>query len=981
MPPPLLRTRTPTPTPPSSSLAGSGPTALPLRVPRRAMSGWALVRRGSSLRAPRRWVVLSSGTVCVYESPDSRQHTAVVVLNGASASTNPVKLECVLKGVDGTKIAFVWAAAADLMDFKAAFEFANRVIDDRYQTVGDRVLTKRADCEVIFGFDKATGEHCAIKVLSKDQRSRRTVAECEVAIRMSIDHRAIVRTVDVFETPFDLFLVMDFMSGGSLAARIKAQRINSDIPVITEHDAQVVMLRLFSALSYLHSRGIIHRNVKPENILYECPDDDRWPTSIRLSDFRKACYLYPEFAPSPSAAEYSNVIVGSPDYLAPEAAGMMTQPDGSRRPCLGPETDMWAAGVTLFNVLSQGALPFAGTTTPEVLRNAKRTPVSFDAHPAFHNVSAEGMSLIRALLNPDRRKRPSAESVLFHPWFNCFDSQSPGPGMRPPPLFGRHKFRAVATTLRFMIRLCANTPSPPKIVLSSRRPMQYANEAAPVDVFPAFVSTSQGVNIAPAPDMLAAYNANNSQHNNTLSFDSVRMRGVDIAGFHGRNIGEDLSPPAGVPFALNSPTEAPLQFTTSTLGPSDGSEPPSIRIDPPLNPHVLRTSQTSSLASFRSSYDDSRFAPPAAMHIPQPPSPRQILLKQQEETRQHLLLEQQHRQQQQHLQQQQHQLQLNQQYQAQQEAQAQAQAAQQGRSLMNAEQEHQQQQLQRQQLAAVQQQQAQQQLAQQQAIQAAQLTQIQNQLVQQQIAQQLQPQQPNSRGFIGSIMGVMRRDTDSPHTSNAGSRAHSNLAAMAGSPYATAMVPDYGSRTHSNLAAAASSPFGGVGGGAVIDTNFQDVSHRSQLRHFPIVTHTHDESMGSVNSSPSGSSRGKSLLPLEAGGVVHDPLGIMTIDGLDGNSRGGSRALSGMELADPLATDWSEFGNTAGDVVGSGPALAPHETALTSHETALRYTSSPIGGHGLLPQSPPGTGKKSKSGTVKKKLEDMRLAHFAGFFK
>lgn len=55
----------------------------------------------------------------------------------------------------------------------------------------------------VFGFDKATGEHCAIKVLSKDQRqSSRTIAECEVAIRMSIDHRAIVKTVDVFETPF-----------------------------------------------------------------------------------------------------------------------------------------------------------------------------------------------------------------------------------------------------------------------------------------------------------------------------------------------------------------------------------------------------------------------------------------------------------------------------------------------------------------------------------------------------------------------------------------------------------------------------------------------------------------------------------------------------------------------------------------------------------------------------------------------------------
>lgn len=129
-------------------MAGPGRGALGARAPRRAMSGWAQVRKGGGLRTPRRWVVLRSGSVFVMEGQGSRVPQIVMPLNGATVFTNPARLEAVVKGADGVKVTFAWPTGDDLNAFKAAFDFANRVLDDRFKTVSQRLLTKRHDSEI-----------------------------------------------------------------------------------------------------------------------------------------------------------------------------------------------------------------------------------------------------------------------------------------------------------------------------------------------------------------------------------------------------------------------------------------------------------------------------------------------------------------------------------------------------------------------------------------------------------------------------------------------------------------------------------------------------------------------------------------------------------------------------------------------------------------------------------------------------------------
>jgi Protein kinase domain len=747
---------------------------------------------------------------------------------------------------------------------------------------------------------------------------------------------------------------MEYMDGGSLAHRVASK----SVPRITENEARLIMARLFSALSYLHLRGIVHRNVKPENILLEAPGEPRWPDTVRLSDFRMACYLHADLAPSIDAAEFAYQLVGTPDYMAPEAAVMIMQPDGSRRPTLGTETDMWAAGVTLYNILSQGALPFPGATAPEVLRNARHAPIPFDTCPAFRDVSLSAMSLIRALLNPDRRKRPSAESVLYHPWFDSYNLCAGRSVMRDPPLVGYQKFRVLASCVRFLVRVCAITPGMPKVLLSAVGMRMVAN-VAPVNLPSVILSTTHGVNIEPNPSMLASRPHGVVKLGGVVNIGSAvhHVGGGDGGGggatdcdatmdvmddSSGVGVGDRPSAvEAGCVVRASSGGgggESPFQFTTSTLAPAEATA------------QVLRVSQTSSLGSqsFRSSHESSRFAQRETEQ-----ATRHAVAQQEKHSRRQLQVEQQAQREASFLQER---------HEQQERILVERQQVQHEAHLMH---QRQQQELMQQQM--LQQQQQMQQLEQQQMA-----------LQQQQLLQQ-QQQHARGSGLIGGLLGAIRRDT-SPHTSNPGSRAHSNLANLSGS------VPIAGVCT-GELSAGSTRSHMRTGGavGIRMDSN------------------PGDESMGSMNSSPSNSNR--SMYPLSDSLPGSGSLPMLAAAPANGDPSGGYRADSGVGLTD-LAPALSLTGSAiagmspgfsvAGTAAGQQPLAANQGNALRYHSAGYpQHTSTMVGAPGIpggvagsaivgssgkhapaAVETPPG-GKDKRS--KKKLFEGLRSANFGAF--
>lgn len=459
-----------------------------LTGPIRSCIGWANVKTAKFSRPNRRYVSLGSAklTICANESP--RSQVLSVPITSATLVSTSTRNECLFRN-SAHQIWIQWPSESQLKACKAAFEFSKRVVDDYYKLVTHRQLGKGRSSEVVFAFDTSNGDHAAVKVMNKDKArsTDREFAEKEVLIRMTVQHPCIVQTLDIFESQFDLFLVMELMPGGSLDRKITKMGYPLD-----ETEARIIMRRIFAALQHLHERNIVHRNVKPQNIFLDLGDDLHWPYSAKLSNFGLACIL-----DDPNCKKQ---IVGTPEYLAPEASFMTPTGEGSREVVFGVEMDMWACGVMLYNLLSM-QLPFEGDTPAEVFKRSRRGKVRFG--PAFAKVSYEAMSLIRALLNVDRRKRLTAETVLLHPWFllpmtfganysssdeneenepkehyeescddtSAFDVEELSDGIR--------RFRIAATAVLMLVRLRTHTPG---IAKHSGKVFQF--NVAGVDITP-----------------------------------------------------------------------------------------------------------------------------------------------------------------------------------------------------------------------------------------------------------------------------------------------------------------------------------------------------------------------------------------------------------------------------------------------------------------------------------------------------------------
>jgi serine/threonine protein kinase len=179
----------------------------------------------------------------------------------------------------------------------------------------------------------------------------------------ALDHIHIVPIYEFGETGDLAYLVMPFLPDGSLATRL-AQQGPLSLPETVQYVEQVA-----SALDYAHARGIIHRDVKPSNMLQH-PDG-----RVLLADFGIARPLYVPDLSAETALwpdEYSSrvsltqpgVVMGTPEYMAPEQV---------RREVLTPATDQYGLGIATYELLG-GQTPFGGADVPTVLRRQVLSP-------------------------------------------------------------------------------------------------------------------------------------------------------------------------------------------------------------------------------------------------------------------------------------------------------------------------------------------------------------------------------------------------------------------------------------------------------------------------------------------------------------------------------------------------------------------------------------------------------------------------------
>lgn len=275
-----------------------------------------------------------------------------------------------------------------------------------------RQLGSGAMGAVYAGIDLATGDPVAVKLMagesSSPARVRRFMAEAEAAA--SVDHPVIVKTlaIDVDEEgrPFQL---LELVEGDSLQAiRKKRGRLAAA-------EVAAIGARLASGLAAAHAAGVVHRDIKPTNVLIQ-----REEPRVRLVDFGIAKQVRSTIlAPTLTAP---GQIIGTPAYMAPEqieAASVIT-----------PAADIYALGVMLYELIA-GALPFAATGPALLVAAITMEPMPLselvpDAPPKI-------AAMLMRCLARDPEARPSARQLAELLEVESLDATPPAnPSIVPP---------------------------------------------------------------------------------------------------------------------------------------------------------------------------------------------------------------------------------------------------------------------------------------------------------------------------------------------------------------------------------------------------------------------------------------------------------------------------------------------------------------------------------------------------------------------
>lgn len=162
------------------------------------------------------------------------------------------------------------------------------------------------------------------------------------------------------------------------------------------------MKDLFEGLAYLHKHNIVHRDIKPDNIL--CERRER-PYGCKLADFGLSNFFEESSLDRKNNDQVLSSSVGTPLYVAPEI---------SKKKPYGPPVDMWSCGVIMHLMLS-GKLPFKAKTTTELFELIAKQPLLFK-DKYWHDISPEAKNLVSSLLQKDPLKRLPAGAALHHDW-------------------------------------------------------------------------------------------------------------------------------------------------------------------------------------------------------------------------------------------------------------------------------------------------------------------------------------------------------------------------------------------------------------------------------------------------------------------------------------------------------------------------------------------------------------------------------------
>lgn len=252
----------------------------------------------------------------------------------------------------------------------------------------ERMIGRGASATVYGAIDEASAQAVALKILdAQPDRAQRAEQLAGIQRAAQLEHPGIVRVLGGGEVGANVFVVMELLAGTDLSRYTRADRLLPEAAVLD------VAAQIAEALAYAHRQGIVHRDVKPANVIFD-------PATRRavLTDFG--------LARGPDAqVTRSGVMLGSPTYMAPELlAGAV--PDG--------RSDLYALGVLTYELLT-GRPPFDAAGLGALLRAVASAPPPPLASRRPDLAEAGALDqLLAPLLAKDAAERPFDGAAWAH---------------------------------------------------------------------------------------------------------------------------------------------------------------------------------------------------------------------------------------------------------------------------------------------------------------------------------------------------------------------------------------------------------------------------------------------------------------------------------------------------------------------------------------------------------------------------------------
>ena len=246
---------------------------------------------------------------------------------------------------------------------------------------------------VKLGVEKKTNQRVAIKIIKKNKTKESDIelVRNEIDIMKLCYHPYVVHLLDHFENGEYIFIVMEYIKGGSLTDYMKSKKFN-----FTERRAAELIYQLAKGLKYLHKYGIIHRDLKTDNIMLTEASDKG---NIKIMDFGLSKIL--------GKKEKSTDGFGTLTFVSPEVL--------IRKP-YNKEVDIWSLGVILYLMLS-GELPFDDPDDNEqnIAKSIVYQDVKFPPEK-FSKRSKAVIDLIKGCLTKDPKNRIKIDEILKGEW-------------------------------------------------------------------------------------------------------------------------------------------------------------------------------------------------------------------------------------------------------------------------------------------------------------------------------------------------------------------------------------------------------------------------------------------------------------------------------------------------------------------------------------------------------------------------------------